>query len=69
MADFCDMAREREEQQLAEALARHQRAQAPAGAGSLECEDCGEAIPEKRREALPGCVTCVECQSVREARR
>lgn len=67
--DITDYASEREEQQLAEALARHQRAQAPAGAGSLECVDCGEPIPVKRREALPGCETCVDCQSVREARR
>lgn len=69
MADVCDMASEREEQRLAEARARHQRAQAPAGAGSMDCEDCGEVIPVARRLAVAGCVTCVHCQGIREGRR
>jgi phage/conjugal plasmid C-4 type zinc finger TraR family protein len=30
-----------------------------------EC-GCGNAIPEKRRRALPGVTTCVDCQSARE---
>lgn len=47
------------------------RARLPAGEGSETCEDCGEPIPERRREALPGIRTCVACQSERdsEARR
>jgi phage/conjugal plasmid C-4 type zinc finger TraR family protein len=47
------------------------RARLPAGEGSEYCEDCGELIPERRREALPGTRTCVACQSERdeEARR
>jgi phage/conjugal plasmid C-4 type zinc finger TraR family protein len=47
------------------------RARLPAGDGSEFCEDCGELIPERRREALPGTRTCVSCQSERdsEARR
>ncbi len=31
------------------------------------CDVCGEEIPEKRRQALPGVRTCVACQSVRDA--
>ncbi|MXP26324.1 DksA/TraR family C4-type zinc finger protein [Altererythrobacter indicus] len=31
--------------------------------GTLECEVCGEDIPEARRKALPGARTCVACQS------
>ena len=31
--------------------------------GTLECEVCGEDIPEARRMALPGARTCVACQS------
>ena len=27
------------------------------------CEECGEAIPEARREAIPGVQLCVACQS------
>ena len=47
------------------------RARLPAGEGSDICEDCGEPIPERRRDALPGVRTCVGCQSQRdsEARR
>ena len=67
--DITDYATEREEVQLAEALARHQRATAPAGVGALLCVDCDEPIPAKHRESIPGCMTCVECQSLREARR
>ena len=29
-----------------------------------ECEDCGEAIPEARRQALPGVRRCVQCQEI-----
>lgn len=38
------------------------KAKLPKGAGSPFCLDCGEAIPEPRRKALPGVVYCVECQ-------
>ena len=33
-----------------------------------ECDDCGEPIPKRRREALPGVRTCVSCQSERDSR-
>ena len=47
------------------------RARLPAGPSSEFCEDCGEPIPQRRREALAGVRTCVACQSERdcEARR
>ncbi|MFW5816186.1 MAG: DksA/TraR family C4-type zinc finger protein [Wenzhouxiangella sp.] len=38
------------------------RAHLPAGSGRLECEECGESIPEARRHALPGVKLCVVCQ-------
>ena len=44
------------------------RALAPSGESAEECDDCGEPIPARRREALPGVRTCVACQSVRDAR-
>lgn len=31
-------------------------------------EACGVEIPEARREAVPGCRFCIECQMRREAR-
>lgn len=45
---------------------RGARARMPAGEGLEYCEDCGEAIPARRREALPGVRTCVACQGQRD---
>ena len=44
------------------------RARLLAGEGSDDCDDCGEPIAEKRRQALPGPRTCVSCQSIRDKR-
>ncbi len=30
------------------------------------CLECGDPIPEKRREAEPGCELCVECKAWKE---
>ena len=30
------------------------------------CLECGDPIPEKRREAEPGCELCVACKSWKE---
>ncbi|HEU4695725.1 MAG TPA: DksA/TraR family C4-type zinc finger protein [Sphingomicrobium sp.] len=38
----------------------------PSGESAEECDDCGEPIPKKRREALPGVRTCIACQSERD---
>ena len=35
----------------------------PKGESLLECEECGEPIPEARRLALPGVRLCVACQN------
>lgn len=42
------------------------RARTPKGESAEFCDDCGEAIPERRRAALPGVRTCVACQSDRD---
>ena len=42
------------------------RARLPAGDSLTHCEDCGDPIPPRRREALAGVRTCVACQSVRD---
>ena len=42
------------------------RARLPSGEGTAECVECGEAIPEARRKALPGARTCIACQSERD---
>jgi len=42
------------------------RALMPHGDSAEDCDDCGEAIPKKRRDVLPGVRTCVACQSARD---
>lgn len=42
------------------------RARIPAGESLHTCEDCGDAIPERRRAALAGVRTCVACQGERD---
>ena len=44
------------------------RARMPAGEGETHCVECGDEIPEGRRRALPGAITCVTCQSGRDGR-
>jgi phage/conjugal plasmid C-4 type zinc finger TraR family protein len=34
----------------------------PQGPSQLHCAECGEAIPEARRAALPGVRLCLPCQ-------
>lgn len=46
-----------------EDAAKRARAKLPSGEGLLHCEDCGEEIPARRREALPGVRLCVACQT------
>jgi phage/conjugal plasmid C-4 type zinc finger TraR family protein len=45
---------------------RAARARMPSGEGTGQCEDCGDRIPDRRRQALPGTRTCVRCQSERD---
>lgn len=33
------------------------------------CEDCGEDIPQARREAIPGVQRCIHCQEARDKRK
>ncbi len=67
MADKADIAGDYIEQSLELAL-ENQRKQAPANSTDPYCEECGEEIPAKRREALPGCATCVDCQQMVEVK-
>jgi phage/conjugal plasmid C-4 type zinc finger TraR family protein len=45
------------------------RAALPTGPGLAICAHCEEPIPEGRREAMPGCTLCRECQEALEAMR
>jgi phage/conjugal plasmid C-4 type zinc finger TraR family protein len=42
------------------------RSQMPSGESLLNCEECGEEIPEGRRTALPGVKLCIRCQTERD---
>lgn len=66
MADIIDIANERAEAEREAILARRKRL---TGESAEECRDCGEEIPEARREAVPGVTRCVACAEIVEARR
>jgi len=44
------------------------RSRLSGGESAFYCEECGEVIPEARREAIPGVRFCVDCQSEIEKR-
>lgn len=56
--------------QTVERLIREQALACSGSAGSGEssfyCENCGEKIPEARRQAVPGCRYCIKCQTIME---
>ena len=41
---------------------KHARDQLPKGESLRNCEECGAAIPEARREVVPGVRLCISCQ-------
>ena len=42
------------------------RSRLPQGPGLERCEECDAAIPEARREAVPGVRLCLDCQDARD---
>jgi len=66
--DDVDRAQEREERQREEALAKMQERALAAGVSYSHCEDCGDPIPELRRQSAVGCTRCVFCQESFEKR-
>lgn len=36
---------------------------------AMECEECGDKLPEARRKAYPGCTMCVSCLADKELRK
>ena len=42
------------------------RARLPKGPSREDCEECGEPIPQARRDAIPGVKLCVACQTERD---
>lgn len=56
------------EASIAEELERMRARRAPVGESLTDCAECGEEIPQARREALPGVKLCIDCASERQAR-
>jgi phage/conjugal plasmid C-4 type zinc finger TraR family protein len=56
------------EASIADELARLQSRRQPSGDSFEDCAECGEPIPEARRQALPGVKLCIDCQSARDRR-
>ena len=44
------------------------RARLPTGPGATQCEECGEPIPEARRQAVPHTDRCAQCAYRHESR-
>lgn len=65
MADIADKAQSQIDNALTAALSN---ATVYRGKSSLYCCECGEPIPEARRDAVPGCSLCVYCQQKEEYR-
>lgn len=56
------------EASITEELERMRARRAPVGESLSECAECGEDIPQARREALPGVKLCLDCASERQGR-
>ena len=67
MADDVDIANDYAERQLEHSLAQH-AAREKSSESAFYCEECDEVIPHKRRAAIIGVKTCVDCHIVLERR-
>lgn len=65
MPDEFDIAQERVEADNERAVENRVRFR---GESAAECVECGEEIPQARREALPGVTQCVTCALMAERR-
>lgn len=63
MSRLIDHACEVEEMHRRIALEEQARKSQAAAVSAYECEECGEPIPEARRQAVIGCGCCVDCQN------
>lgn len=59
MSDIIDRANDQAQEELNRNLAKAQRFDTPS---LLECTECGEDIPERRRR-LGGVTRCIDCQT------
>ncbi|SDO42335.1 transcriptional regulator, TraR/DksA family [Lutimaribacter pacificus] len=54
------------EASIEDELKRMQARPKPVGDSLTECAECGEEIPGKRRQAIPGVKLCVDCAAERD---
>lgn len=70
MTDIFDRASELEQKTRERALAAQAQRAGLTGKtvadSAVECKDCGDDIPLKRRKAMPGCQRCIHCQERQE---
>ena len=66
MADIADIAQAQIDMTTAAALSK---AAAYTGESAIYCCECGEQIPEKRRQLIKGCQLCVNCQQLKEFKK
>lgn len=64
MTDLMDWVNEQNELHLKIALKNRPKVQGLYSA--VECEVCGNEIPEERRKAIPGVSLCIECKRAEE---
>ncbi|MDD2367353.1 MAG: TraR/DksA C4-type zinc finger protein [Desulfuromonadaceae bacterium] len=62
MPDEIDQVQQHVNDLQAEQLLRHQLRREPDDNSGIECEDCGDEIPLRRRRVKPGCRRCISCQ-------
>lgn len=68
MADDIDRANDQAQYLLDVAIHLNRRV-ASSRVSAQYCEDCDDAIPLLRQQAIEGCETCAHCQGLREAGR
>lgn len=62
MSDMIDKAQYQSELILAREI-KIAQAHTKNAVSAIHCTDCGEVIPETRRQMMIGCIRCVACQS------
>ena len=65
MKDIIDQANDLAQLELDNLLANRQTF---TGESVIDCIECGEPIPEKRRQLIKGYHLCIDCQSLKELR-
>lgn len=66
MPDFTDRVQDAAEQFNRQALTDQLHKTSAVRESRTHCLDCEEPIPQARREKMPGCLRCVDCEAMHE---